>query len=56
MCCSGRSGGITQYFLTDKGHVYSTGWNGYGEGGVDIVAQLQIIKLDINKTVKEHML
>jgi YD repeat-containing protein len=34
MCCSGRSGGITQYFLTDKGHVYSTGWNGYGEGGV----------------------
>lgn len=33
MCCSGRSGGITQYFLTDKGHVYATGWNGYGEGG-----------------------
>ena len=34
LCCSGRSGGITQYFLTDKGHVYSTGWNGYGESGV----------------------
>ena len=30
---SGRSGGITQYFLTDKGHVYATGWNGYGESG-----------------------
>ena len=34
MCSSGRSGGVTQYFLTDKGHVYATGWNGYGEGGV----------------------
>ena len=36
MCCyvaSGRAGGITQYFLTDKGHVYATGWNGYGESG-----------------------
>lgn len=33
MCASGRSGGICQYFLTDKGHVYATGWNGYGEGG-----------------------
>ena len=33
MCASGRSGGITQYFLTDKGHVYATGWNGYGESG-----------------------
>ena len=33
MCASGRSGGICQYFLTDKGHVYATGWNGYGESG-----------------------
>jgi len=33
MVASGRAGGITQYFLTDKGHVYATGWNGYGESG-----------------------
>jgi len=34
MCASGRSGGTCQYFLDDKGYVYSTGWNGYGEGGI----------------------
>lgn len=33
MSSGGRSGGTVQQFLTDKGHVYSTGWNGYGEGG-----------------------
>ena len=29
----GRSGGVTQLFLDHNGYVYSTGWNGYGEGG-----------------------
>jgi len=32
MAAGGRSGGTTQSFLTDTGHVYSCGWNGYGEG------------------------
>jgi len=29
----GRSGGTTQMLLDEQGYVYSTGWNGYGEGG-----------------------
>lgn len=33
MAAGGRSGGTNQYFLTDKGHVYACGWNGYGAGG-----------------------
>ena len=32
MSAGGRSSGQVQTFLTDKGHVYTTGWNGYGAG------------------------
>ena len=34
MSSGGRSCGTTQKFLTDTGHCYATGWNGYGSGGV----------------------
>jgi alpha-tubulin suppressor-like RCC1 family protein len=33
MTSGGRSGGVTQMFLDDKGYVYATGWNNHGEGG-----------------------
>ena len=32
VAAGGRSGGTTQSVLTDSGHVYACGWNGYGEG------------------------
>ena len=55
---SGRSGGITQYFLTDKGHVYSTGWNDMEKvvvGHSTTVTNNQI-RYQQNGFSKEHML